>query len=57
MMYIYIFNAQQCQACTAGSTGSDSHPRTTISRFFVGFFAFRPGERKAKRLDPNDMSI
>lgn len=34
--------------------------RTHVLRFLVpslAFFAFRPGERKAKRLDPNDMSI
>lgn len=26
------------------STGSDSHPRTTISRFFGGFFSLTTGK-------------
>lgn len=46
-IHIYIFNAQQCQACTAGSTGSDSHPRTTISRFLRWLFLrFVPGNER-----------
>ena len=70
-IYIYIFNAQYCQACTAGSTGSDSHPRTTISRvsffprpFYLFFFSLFHSfsfsflhREKAKRLDLNDTSI